>query len=756
MQPALEVVALRGPSQVGKSTFMGELMLPGQGDPPVVGDGTGESVTQDTSLRTTSVGLLLDGPGDNDSFLRFTNEEAGRRYAVGVASARAERVKFLVFESMAGDKMELRGTLASLVTTFGANALEGVVVVASKKDLRPGATGKARLLAVRQVMQEKGLTELVTWQSHGLDEEEKASQLEDLRSALARVQGVSTSDLEDLWQRQRRRAQELYDAQPMRTKVIGVEEQYTYPYQEDEEYEEKEAYLAIETRTTTVQRSRVVWNPPQGPFLHSITFFQNSAGASEGDIREGSRGAFIFPHFGWTSNENEAVRGFSFVFGESLAPPGYEKIHFDLNKRARGTFNFLCVTRQGNSLPISAATFLKFGGAFVGTEYNGWMVFPQDLLVNGGGRFVYVGFKQAAGHNATVTETVPQSVDVEVAKVRTVTKKRTVTKFGTAQRVVNESVEYALPLEDFYQLALDQIITEIRNTFTSTLQTRPAGLEDDVSAEDSVSLVGVVGSHAAASISGAPPQCSLFGAVPTSSLSAPSTQSSKLPTPLSNFVVKVEFNGEKWRVPVSDIQRDDFHGMRSLLESSGVPASVALGFRAEDGQVCPWSHATHEAAISTALASIAADGGSVLRLAMLPPDAATLAASEHSCEFCGAPPTPPKGDLAYHHLGYIRGEAESDTSSWISVHAVGNCFMPDTIFKTWANPANPGVFFLSAQALTKGSRVENADGTRTLEVISIGVRGGACDRIACGRRCGTPQGCLRPPCVGPFRRCAQS
>ena len=37
--------------------------------------------------------------------------------------------------------------------------------------------------------------------------------------------GVSTAELEDLWQRQRRRAQELFDRQPPRVREVQVEEQ---------------------------------------------------------------------------------------------------------------------------------------------------------------------------------------------------------------------------------------------------------------------------------------------------------------------------------------------------------------------------------------------------------------------------------------------------------------------------------------------------------------------------------------------------
>jgi len=142
---------------------------------------------------------------------------------------------------------------------------------------------------------------------------------------------------------------------------------------------------------------------------------------------------------------------------------------------------------------------------------------------------------------------------------------------------------------------------------------------------------------AAHSIPGTPPpQCSVCGAVPTWGSDAPSTKSSTPPMSLSNFLVKVDVNGEKWRVLVSDIKSDDFLSMKAQLERAGVPASVALGISGDDGQLRPWSLATHEAGICAALASASAGRSPILRLAMLPPGAANLAASERSCMFCGA------------------------------------------------------------------------------------------------------------------------
>ena len=120
-------------------------------------------------------------------------------------------------------------------------------------------------------------------------------------------------------------------------------------------------------------------------YVKSITFSENPSGASGGDVRTGFKGAYIYPTIHWTDKIEEAVRGFSFVTGQGApAPAGFERINFDLNKHARGTYNYLCITKNAAAGdPISKVTFLKFGSPYRSTKYNNWDVFPQDLLVNG-------------------------------------------------------------------------------------------------------------------------------------------------------------------------------------------------------------------------------------------------------------------------------------------------------------------------------------------------------------------------------------
>ena len=170
---------------------MAQVLLPGDAATVAIGDGSGESVTHDIATRRTSLGLAVDGPGDNDSMMRFTNEEAGRRYAAGVAALGVQWLKFLIFESLASPAVQLRASLASLVTAFGASVLPGVVVVALQADLRTGPQREVRLSALRAVMAEQGITELVLWQhADSLDQAGVQAELAELQAALQRVPGA--------------------------------------------------------------------------------------------------------------------------------------------------------------------------------------------------------------------------------------------------------------------------------------------------------------------------------------------------------------------------------------------------------------------------------------------------------------------------------------------------------------------------------------------------------------------------------------
>jgi len=131
---------------------------------------------------------------------------------------------------------------------------------------------------------------------------------------------------------------------------------------------------------------------------------------------------------------------------------------------------------------------------------------------------------------------------------------------------------------------------------------------------------------------GAPCRCPSCGAVPTACAREVSTGE---PKSLDNLLVKVEVNGEKWRIPISSVMSDDFDGLLGHLNHAGVPASVTLGFDSGNSQICPWTRVWHATWVSTMLSSATVGGSQMLRLvAMTDPNHKPLSIT--LCSFCGA------------------------------------------------------------------------------------------------------------------------
>ena len=228
LQGSMNVV--RGPSQDGKTTFINDLML--DGGRLAVGDGSGESCTEHTVVRQTVIGPVVDGPGDQDSRLTISNEEAGRRYAREVFAGGARQVRFLVFEGLDAPARRLRSSLASLQTTFGPNALQAAVVVASRADMVPDSQCKGRRLQkIRDIMTECGLdaSRLICWQHFAsLSSAARKAQLKELQAALGKTLPTTPDELQTLLDRQRERAQQLYQRTAPRQASTTIQENYVH------------------------------------------------------------------------------------------------------------------------------------------------------------------------------------------------------------------------------------------------------------------------------------------------------------------------------------------------------------------------------------------------------------------------------------------------------------------------------------------------------------------------------------------------
>ena len=233
-----------GPTQSGKSTTFNWLV---GNMAQQVGDGSGESVTVDPVLQQSQIGLVVDTPGLDDSLHRFTNEEAGMKVAVAVV-AEAAKVKVVVFESLASDSMRLRNTLAHLTASLGEGILKATVVLMTKADRMQG-DGNLRVERIRQTCREFGIQEAVLWQNVGIDEAGRQQQLQKLREALARLQGIATKDIENLNTRIEQRAQQLCDdALPVKK---TIQETYTEDELRDETFAEH--YVEFVDKVTTKQ-----------------------------------------------------------------------------------------------------------------------------------------------------------------------------------------------------------------------------------------------------------------------------------------------------------------------------------------------------------------------------------------------------------------------------------------------------------------------------------------------------------------------
>lgn len=229
-------------------------------------------MTQFPAVLDTELGLMLDAPGIDDTMLRFSDDEAGRRVALALAASGVTHVKFLVFESLANDAMQLRSTLEKLFRAFGAAVAPATLVLATKADMLRNPDKRAkRLDLIFNVAQEHGLHGPVEWQNEDLADGQMSQQLLQLRDGLAQVQGTVTADLQDLYQRQLQKAQELCDAYPTQTKIedVEIDEQYTVPRQVQEPFEE--SYVEEEEYTETYEAPETYEVPEQRSVTYTYT-----------------------------------------------------------------------------------------------------------------------------------------------------------------------------------------------------------------------------------------------------------------------------------------------------------------------------------------------------------------------------------------------------------------------------------------------------------------------------------------------------
>eukprot|EP00435_Cladocopium_sp_Y103_P042483 s766_g11.t1 len=227
---------LWGPREAGKSTLICQCRKSSDDPCPEVGDGSGESVTNQVSAWDSILAIMVDTIGLGDSLLRYFKEEIGKLVAAGIGRISAVDVKR---ESFANDALQLRDTLLNLFKVFGQKVRGSIVVVATKPNMKPGEPGVKRLNLILEVMAEQGLRELVIW--NGPERDQKS--VDDLKAA---VSSVPISELDDFWEREE------------------VEVNYTEPEKFEEEYEGEDCRFHEISETFKAKQSgtgpRALWD----------------------------------------------------------------------------------------------------------------------------------------------------------------------------------------------------------------------------------------------------------------------------------------------------------------------------------------------------------------------------------------------------------------------------------------------------------------------------------------------------------------
>mmetsp|Transcript_79435 Transcript_79435/g.199620 ORF Transcript_79435/g.199620 Transcript_79435/m.199620 type:complete len:1284 (+) Transcript_79435:52-3903(+) len=134
---------------------------------------------------------------------------------------------------------------------------------------------------------------------------------------------------------------------------------------------------------------------------------------------------------------------------------------------------------------------------------------------------------------------------------------------------------------------------------------------------------------------GAPRQCATCGAI------ALEHSSDGIAEPVRGLVVKVDRDGQTWRIPMSNVQSCDFESLAAALVNAGVePSDLCFRYPANGEQYHRWSEASHAAAMKAALLGSTAEDSPVLRLSAVAGKSGLVAEAEHisaasGCIFCG-------------------------------------------------------------------------------------------------------------------------
>jgi len=241
-----------GPSQVGKSSFvkcLREYYDVTEGEQPVLGTGNGCSSTCQATIFSVGheFGFLADMGGWNDTQLRFTGREMSERASAQLVLQDIRQVRFLVFDSMSGDTLQLRKSVEELVKGFGDAVKDSIIVVASKMDRADPDLIDSRTDFLLETMEELAIgSRLVFWQSKHPSEGQPETQLNDLLTHVESTPLVATDTMQHIRKRIEDKAHHLCAHQEIvkRETEVEVEEEVLrerrIPVVVEEEYLVKE------------------------------------------------------------------------------------------------------------------------------------------------------------------------------------------------------------------------------------------------------------------------------------------------------------------------------------------------------------------------------------------------------------------------------------------------------------------------------------------------------------------------------------
>lgn len=250
MDPAYKILAVLGNTQFGKSSF---LNLVSGCDSLRVGVDDGRSCTREMKsvrfrdwlrLFPDEVELrCFDVPGYGDTDLRVTNGQISDSIKLTLAGLGSRLLDaLLVFQSIAESAISLASVFSRAEAMFGPDVLKSAIVIITKSDITLPVVIDKRMGTIDSLCRDKGIP-YVMWVNKSeflleVPEEQLANQASALRTALASIQSLTVTSIEEFEHLVKARAQEMMARDPTNTvkHKVSVPSQSVHTYTVQETY----------------------------------------------------------------------------------------------------------------------------------------------------------------------------------------------------------------------------------------------------------------------------------------------------------------------------------------------------------------------------------------------------------------------------------------------------------------------------------------------------------------------------------------